>query len=85
MDQLNIMLIQLQHLMMGQTGANPVDPNMGTAVAFQNAQKRLQDPTIYDAIFPVVAFFLVIVLPALVAFWVIFKTVTETDKAPDET
>ena len=85
MDQLKIMFIQLQHLVMSQTGANPIDPNMGTAVAYQNAQKRLQDPTIYDAIFPVIAFFLVIVLPVLVAFWVIFKTVTEKEKGPNET
>jgi hypothetical protein len=35
------------------------------------------EPSLYDAIFPVIAFSLVIVVPTLVAFWVIWKTTTE--------
>lgn len=57
--------------------ATQVDPNMGTLRAAQGAQQRLLEPHAYDAVFPVIAFVLVIVVPCLVAAWVVFKTVTD--------
>lgn len=72
-------------LMMAQQLASQVDSNRGTAAASAGAVKRLQDPTYYDAIFPFVAFFLVIVVPACVALWAIYKTVTETTIEEGET
>ena len=64
--------------------AQGVDPNQGTAVAAAGAKQRLQDPTYYDAVFPFIAFFLVIVVPIAIASWVIFKTATEKTKEADE-
>lgn len=61
-----------------------VDPNQGTAKAQQGAAQRLADPTVYDAVFPAIAFLLVIVLPVATALWVIWKTVTEKAPEPDE-
>lgn len=72
-------------LMMAQQIASQMDPSNGSAAATAGAVKRLQDPTYYDAIFPFVAFFLVIIVPALVASWVIFKTLTETTVEEGET
>ena len=65
-------------VVLAQQIAHQVDPDRGTAAASVGAVKRLQDPTYYDAIFPFVAFFLVIVVPAAVAIWAIYKTVSET-------
>ena len=65
--------------------ATQVDPNQGTAAAYAGSKARLQDPTLYDAVFPVIAFVLVIVVPSCVALWVIFKTVTEKSVEADET
>jgi len=62
-----------------------VDAYEGTAAASHNARQRLQDPTYYDAVFPFIAFCLVIVLPSLVACWVIFRTLTDKTKEADET
>jgi hypothetical protein len=72
-------------LIMAQQLASQVDPNKGTAAAAVGSVKRLQDPTYYDAIFPFVAFFLVIIVPATVALWVIYRTVTETTMEEGET
>jgi hypothetical protein len=82
MDMFRTLIIQLHQLTAAQMGK--LDPNTGTLAAYENAKARLQDPTMYDAIFPVIAFFLVIILPTCIAFWVIFKTVTEKDKEADE-
>lgn len=57
--------------------AMQVDPNQGTLQAMQGAQQRIQEPHFYDIVFPVIAFLLVIVVPTLVAVWVLYKTVTE--------
>lgn len=65
-------LIELAQMMSTQ-----VDPNQGTMRAMKGAQQRMLEPSLYDAIFPVIAFSLVIVVPTLVALWVIWKTTTE--------
>ena len=72
-------------LMMATQLVSQVDSTRGTAQASAGAVKRLQDPTYYDAIFPFVAFFLVIIVPASVAIWVIYKTLTETTMEEGET
>jgi hypothetical protein len=61
-----------------------VDPTRGTALAQKGAVQRLADPTVYDLIFPFIAFLLVIVLPTATALWVIVKTVQDRRKEADE-
>ncbi len=65
--------------------AMQVDPSQGTAAAHQGAVQRITEPTYYDFLFPVLAFCLVILLPASTALWVIYKTATEKKAEPDET
>lgn len=65
--------------------AMQVDPNQGTAAAQHGAVQRLSDPTYYDFVFPLLAFCLVILLPASTAAWVIYRTITEKKPEPDET
>lgn len=48
--------------------------------AYQNA-----DPHWFDASFPVFAFLMVIVVPSVIALWVIYKTLREKDCKEDET
>jgi hypothetical protein len=67
----------------GQVAAQ-VDPNQGTALAQKGAVQRLAEPTVYDLVFPIIAFVLVIVLPTATALWVITKTLRETQKEDDE-
>ncbi|MCC7110477.1 MAG: hypothetical protein IT382_14390 [Deltaproteobacteria bacterium] len=67
------------------TLATQVDPNLGTKEAQQGAIQRMADPQVYDLVFPVIAFLLVIVVPALAGLWVMFKTATEKTKEADET
>jgi putative exporter of polyketide antibiotics len=62
-----------------------VDPNLGTKEAQQGAIQRMADPQAYDLVFPVIAFILVIMVPAVTGLWVIFKTATEKTKEADET
>lgn len=64
--------------------ATQVDPNLGTKEAQQGAIQRMADPQVYDVVFPVIAFILVIVVPALAGIWVIYKTATEKTKEADE-
>lgn len=59
-----------------------VDPNQGTLRAMQGAKQRLLEPSLYDAVFPVIAFVLVIIVPSTVALWVLYRTMT--DKTVDE-
>ncbi len=61
-----------------------VDPNRGTALAQKGAVQRLAEPTVYDLVFPFIAFLLVIVLPTATALWVIGKTLQDRRKEPDE-
>lgn len=68
-----------------RTLALQVDPNLGTKEAQQGAIQRMSEPTAYDVVFPVIAFALVIVVPAAAALWVIFRTATEKTKEADET
>ncbi|MCC7072809.1 MAG: hypothetical protein IT383_15890 [Deltaproteobacteria bacterium] len=72
-------------LEIARTLALQVDPNLGTKAAQQGAIQRMSDPTSYDVVFPVVAFVLVIVVPAAVALWAMFRTATEKTKEADET
>ena len=65
--------------------ASQVDPNLGTPEAQQGAIQRMSEPSAYDLVFPVVAFALVIVIPAATALWVIFRTATDKSKEADET
>ena len=65
--------------------ASQVDPNLGTKEAQQGAIQRISEPNAYDLVFPVVAFALVIVIPAATALWVIFRTATDKSKEADET
>lgn len=55
-----------------------VDPNMGTPQAMVGAQQRMAEPHLYDMVFPLIALMLVIIVPAAVAIWVAWKTVTDT-------
>ncbi len=55
-----------------------VDPNQGTAVSTRGAAMRILEPTLYDAVFPVIAFMLVIVVPTFVALMVIVRIVMQT-------
>ncbi|MBM4279873.1 MAG: hypothetical protein FJ137_03700 [Deltaproteobacteria bacterium] len=61
-----------------------VDPAQGTALAQKGAVQRLAEPTLYDLIFPGIAFLLVIVLPTATALWVIVKTLRDRQKEDDE-
>ncbi|MBI1945775.1 MAG: hypothetical protein HYS27_08770 [Deltaproteobacteria bacterium] len=65
--------------------ASQVDPKLGTSEAQQGAIQRMSEPNSYDVVFPVIAFLLVIVAPAVTALWVIFRTATDKTKEADET
>jgi hypothetical protein len=56
-----------------------------TSEAQRGAIQRMSEPSTYDVVFPVVAFLLVIVAPAVTALWVIFRTATDKTKEADET
>ena len=72
--------LELCKLIAGQ----PVDPNQGTAKAMQGAVARIQEPSIYDAVFPFIAMALVLVLPTCIAIWVIYRTTIDESKEADE-
>lgn len=57
--------------------ATQVDPAQGTLRAMKGAQQRLLEPSAYDTVFPVIAFLLVIIVPTVVALWVMYKTATD--------
>jgi len=65
--------------------AAQVDSNAGTAAAARGAVQRMAEPNIYDMVFPLIAFGLVILLPTATAIWVIVRTVTEKKAEADET
>lgn len=58
--------------------APALDPNKGAPAAYAGAQARIAEPHMYDMVFPVIALFLVIIIPSLVASWVAWKTITDT-------
>jgi hypothetical protein len=61
-----------------------VDPNVGAPAAQQGAVQRLSEPNVYDIIFPVIAFGLVIMLPVGTALWVLSRTLKNSQKEADE-
>jgi len=61
-----------------------VDPNLGAPAAQQGAVQRLAEPNVYDLVFPVIAFGLVIVLPVGTALWVLSRTLKNNEKEADE-
>jgi hypothetical protein len=61
-----------------------VDPNLGAPSAQQGAVQRLAEPNLYDLVFPMIAFGLVIVLPVATALWVFSKTLKNKEKEADE-
>lgn len=67
-----------------QSAAAQVDPNAGTLQAYKGATARIAEPNMYDAVFPFIALGLVIVIPSAIALWVIYKTITDPTKEPDE-
>lgn len=60
------------------TQAPALDPNRGAPAAYAGAQARIAEPHMYDVVFPVIALILVIIIPASVALWVAWKTITDT-------
>lgn len=64
--------------------AGQVDPSQGSALAQKGAIQRLSEPNLYDMVFPLIAFCLVILLPTCTALWVIVRTVKEKNKEVDE-
>jgi len=64
--------------------AAQVDPNLGAPGVQQGAIQRLSEPNVYDLVFPVIAFGLVIVLPVGTALWVLVRTLKDSRKEPDE-
>lgn len=54
--------------------SNAIDPEQGTLNASQGAFQRALDPSLYDAFFPCFAFLMVIILPTIIALWVIYRT-----------
>ncbi|MDP2340861.1 MAG: hypothetical protein Q8O67_07890 [Deltaproteobacteria bacterium] len=55
----------------------------GSALA-KGAIQRLAEPNLYDIVFPLIAFGLVIVLPVCTALWVIVRTVKDKTTEADE-
>lgn len=43
----------------------------------ENLEEALLNPHWFDAVFPVFAFLMVIVLPSVICSWVIYKTIRE--------
>jgi|GEM_PF-1466468 len=70
-------LTHLSHL--AAQVAGKVDASQGTQLASAGAKARVTEPHMYDAIFPVIAFLLVVVLPTSAVLWVMYKTITEKD------
>lgn len=65
--------------------ASQIDPSTGTAVAQKGAVQRLAEPNLYDMVFPLIAFGLVILLPTCTALWVIVRTIKDKKPEADET
>ena len=56
----------------------------GSALAQKGAVQRLSEPNLYDMIFPLIAFCLVILLPTCTALWVMVRTVKDKKNEADE-
>ena len=59
-----------------------VTSEQGTAKSSLGAIERLSEPDFIDIISPFFAFSAVIVLPSVVALWVVYKTLTDKTAAP---
>lgn len=57
---------------------------LGTFEAQYGAMERVLHPHLWDAMFPVIAFVLVIVIPSSIAVWAIAKTFRERDISDGE-
>ena len=75
---MSALLSALSHL------AAQIDPNLGAPGAARGAVQRLSEPNVYDLVFPVIAFGLVIVLPVGTALWVLVRTLKDNRKEADE-
>lgn len=76
----------LLHLFIGQWISNQtVTAEQGTAKASLGAIERLSEPDFLDIISPFFAFTVVIVMPSIIALWVIFKTLTQKSVAEEDT
>lgn len=58
--------------------------SLGTFEAQYGAMERVLHPHLWDAVFPVIAFVLVIVIPSSIAVWAIVKTLRERDLSDGE-
>lgn len=56
----------------------------GTLEAQYGSMERILHPHLWDAMFPVIAFVLVIVIPSSIAIWAIAKTLKEKDLSEGE-
>jgi hypothetical protein len=56
----------------------------GSLQAQYGAVERVLNPHLWDAVFPVIAFVLVIVIPSSIALWAIVKTFRERDVSDGE-
>ena len=74
------------HLRIGQLFTQQtVNSEQGTAKSSLGAIERLSEPDFIDIISPFFAFSAVIVLPSVVALWVIYKTLTDKTKVSNPT
>lgn len=78
--------MNLLHMFIGQwTSQQTVTAEQGTAKASLGAVERLSEPDFLDIISPFFAFSIVIVLPSVIALWVIYKTITQKTVASQAT
>ena len=78
--------MNLLHLFIGQWISNQtVTAEQGTAKASLGAIERLSEPDFIDIISPFFAFTIVIVMPSIIALWVIFKTLTQKSIPEEDT
>jgi hypothetical protein len=59
-------------------------PEHVTSAVQKGAVQRLAEPNLYDMIFPIIAFGLVILLPTCTALWVIVRTLKDKKNEVDE-
>jgi hypothetical protein len=78
--------MNLLHMLIGQwVSQQTVTAEQGTAKASLGAVERLSEPDILDIVSPFFAFTIVIVLPSVIALWVIYKTITQKTVASQAT
>ena len=78
--------MNLLHLFIGQwISSQTVTAEQGTAKASLGASERLSETDFLDIISPFFAFTIVIIMPSIIALWVIFKTLTQKPVADEDT